>query len=222
MAETGASPEPEFELSRKTARRAQLTLNVLVVLSAVAASVFFLYVLHTIKPFGDRQTPEVNVPTSAVGQTIALLRSGDDSVLAVEMRDIDEAPSYRDALSDSMRQALGIENEGRLFRLRVHNAGKQRVEVRGPRMDVRDSDANDWPVQWLAQSGNAEKRSANGRLIAGQSTAEFELGPGETRQLYVFIPGKVPPAEKLASAEFRTESGLKVLLTRDDLRVSTP
>lgn len=214
--------EPEFEVSRKSARRAQMTLNVLVILSAVSASVFFVYVLHNLRPFGERQPPEVNVPTSSIGKTIALLRTEQDATLELELRDVDEAPEYRNALSDAMRKSMAISQSGRLYRLRVHNAGKQPLDVKSPRISVRDRSAADWNVRWLAEVAEAGNATPTGRLTLGQSAAEFTLQPGETRQLVVFIAGNAPPAEEFSSADFTADHGLKIALNRQEVKVSTP
>ncbi|MBX3473562.1 MAG: hypothetical protein KF754_04200 [Planctomycetes bacterium] len=212
--------ESPFERSRASARRAQWTLNILVVMSAVAASAFFLYVLNTINPFGERPAPEVNVPTSAVGLKYALLRSDAESALSLELRDIDEAPSYRDALGEQLRASLAITEAGRLFRLRVRNAGKEPVRIDAPQVSVRDKNGKDWQVRWLHEVADSGKATPQGRLILGQSSRDFALGAGESRQMYVFIAGAVPPAEDFSSAEFRAEPAIKVAMDRQEVKVT--
>lgn len=216
------APQGEFEISRKAAKRAQWTLNALVILSAVAASVFFVYVLHNLKPFGERTPPDVNVPTSAIPPSVAMLRTAKDATLALELRDLDEASGYRDSLSDSMRKSLAIEQPGRLYRLRVSNAGKESVEIKAPAISIRDTSGSDWTVRWLAEVSTAENATATGRMLLAQGASEFTLQPGESRQLTVFVPGNAPVAEQFHSAEFRTQSGLRVALNREEVKVATP
>lgn len=219
---TDPAPQGEFEISRKAAKRAQWTLNALVILSAIAASVFFIYVLHNLKPFGQRQPPDVNVPTSAILPTVAMLRTDKDATLALELRDVDEASGYRDSLSESMRTSLAITQPGRLYRLRVANAGKEAIEIKAPGLGIRDTKGSDWTVRWLAEVASAENATAAGRMMLAQGAHEFTLQPGESRQLNVFVPGSAPPAEDFHSAEFRTQGGLRVAMNRQEVKVATP
>jgi len=214
--------QSEFEVSRKAAKRAQITLNVLVVLSAISASVFFVYVLHNLQPFGQRQPPEVNVPTSAISATVGMLRTDKDADFSMELRDIDEASGYRDALSDTMRKSLAIEQPGRLYRLRVRNGRKDAVQVKAPRISIRDKNGTDWNVRWLAEVANAANATPSGRMLLGQAEAEFTLAAGESRQLLVFIAGAAPVAEDFSSAEFKADNGLRVAMNREDVKVGGP
>ncbi|MBE7492754.1 MAG: hypothetical protein HS108_13500 [Planctomycetes bacterium] len=216
------APQAEFEISRKAARRAQITLNVLVVLSAVAASVFFVYVLHNLRPFGKRDVPAVNVPTSAVGPAVGLLRTDKAATLFVELRDVDDAAGYRDTLSQSMARALGIARPGRLYRLLLRNAGKEAVEIRQPALAVRDKNGRDWVLRWLADVADAGTATAYGRMLLAQGVADGQLGPGESRQLLAFIEGEPPPAEQFHSAELTAQGGLRAKLEHQEVRVSAP
>src|SRR5690606_6519652 len=93
-------------------------LNILVGLSALAGAVFFAYVLYTVKPFGRKTADPIDVPVSAAGPRVGLLSADDkEAGLEITLRDIDDAPTYRDALSETMRRELGIEQPGRLYRL---------------------------------------------------------------------------------------------------------
>lgn len=216
------TPEPDaFEVHRKAAKRAQYALNLLVVLSATAASVFFAYVLYTIRPFSDRASNEVTVPTSAVGVTVPTLRSAKDAVVAVDLRDIDEAPEYRDRLGQAMCKSMGIKIEGRLYRLRVRNGGKEPVAIAAPRMTLKDKSGKTWTVRWLNDVADKSAASPTGMLTLAQSVPEFTLAPGESRQLVVFVEGKAPVGEDFESAEYAADAALKVAMTREDIKATT-
>jgi len=215
--------EPEaFEVHRKAARRAQLALNLMVVLSATAASVFFAYVLYTIRPFSDRASNEVTVPTSAVGATVPLLRSDKDAVVGAELRDIDEAPEYRDRLGQSMCKSMGIKAEGRLYRLRLHNGGKEAVAIAAPHLTVKDKSGKAWTVRWLKDVADKAAASPTGALTLSQADPEGTLQPGETRQLVVFIEGKGPVGEDFESAQFAADAAMNIAMVRQDLKVTQP
>ena len=223
MDEEASNTEPEvsFEQSRMETRRAQWALNILVVFSAVAGSVFFFYVLYTLRPFGSKEPPPVEVPTSSVGAKYGLLVGRDDaSGLDVLLRDIDEAPSYREQLSDVMRRDLGIGSGGRMYLLVIRNEGDEVLPVDAAQLTVRDKGGKDWQAQWLEQV--AKPAGATGKLRVTQSGHRFELGKGEERQLYVFIQSAgdaLPPsAEDFSAGSLKLASGLEVPLTHTEIK----
>lgn len=216
-----ADTEPqqsEFEISRAQARKAQIAMNVLVILSSVAASVFLFYVLVHLQPFGSRDNPEVDIATSAVPPQVPVLRGGKDGSLEVQLRDLDDATTYRDKLNDAMRKSLGVSAEGRLYRLRIHSGAKEPVEIAAPALEVQGGGA--WKVQWLSGVASRDAATATGRLTLDQGAAEYTLAPGESRQLVVFIPGDAPTVRDMTSGEF-TARGLRVPLTREEEKAGT-
>lgn len=225
MVEEAPETEPEavYEQSRDESRRAQWALNILVVFSAVAGSVFFFYVLYTIRPFGSKEPPPVEVPTSSVGAKYGLLVGHDEaSGLDVVLRDIDEAPSYREQLSEVMRRDLGISSGGRLYLLIIRNDGEATVDVNAGQLNAQDKGGKGWQVQWLEQA--AKPVSATGRLRVTQSGRRFELAKGEERQLYVFIQSAgdaLPPsAEDFSGGSLKLSSGLEVPLTHTEIKAA--
>lgn len=209
----------EFEQARRQASRAQWTLNAMVLLSAVAASLFLFYVLYQVRPFGSKRTAEVEIPTSPLSATVVVLQ-GDAGGMGVELRDYDEAAGYSTRLSDAARTSLGISEAGTLFRLRVSNPGSQALEVRAPGLTLRTAGGGAIGARWLADVASPEAASPTGRLILAQAVAEYTLAPGESRQLIVFAPGEPLAASGLTGGEF-TADGLKVALSRDEVRVAT-
>jgi hypothetical protein len=220
---TESEPVTGFEQSRKETRRAQWALNILVVFSAVAGSVFFFYVLYTIQLFGSKDPPPVEVPTSSVGAKFGLL-VGEDATTGVSavLRDIDEAPSYREKLSDVMRRDVGIQTAGRVYLFAIRNDGKGQVQINATSLVVRDDKGTQWTVQWLEQAARPDTASATGKLRLAQSKHNFELGAGEERQLYVFIPSSgdsLPPsAEDLASGTLIISGGIEISLTHTEMK----
>ncbi|MCB9934769.1 MAG: hypothetical protein H6840_03670 [Planctomycetes bacterium] len=225
MDEEATKPEPEvsFEQSRLETRRAQWALNILVVFSAVAGSVFFFYVLYTIRPFGSKEPPPVDVPTSSVGPKFGMLAGTDEaSGLGVVLRDIDEAPSYREQLSEVMRKDLGIERNGRMYLLIVRNDGEAPADVDAAQLTVRDGAEKGWEIQWLDQA--ASPASPTGKLRLTQSGRKFELAKGEERQLYVFIPSSgdsLPPsAEDLSGGSLKLTGGPDIPLSHTEIKAA--
>ncbi len=216
-------PEVSYEQSHAETRRAQWALNTLVVFSAIAGSVFFFYVLYTIRPFGSKEPPPVEVPTSSVGAKYGLLTGSDEaSGLGVVLRDIDEAPSYREQLSEVMRRDLGIAGNGRMYLLIIRNDGEAPAAVDAALLRVRDAAGQSWEVQWLDKA--ASPASATGRLRLAQSGHKFELSKGEERQLYVFIPSAgeaLPPsAEDFSGGSLKLASGLEVSLSHTEIKAT--
>ncbi|MCC6466306.1 MAG: hypothetical protein IT463_13285 [Planctomycetes bacterium] len=209
MNEAAPQPDDDFETARKQATRARWALNALVGLSALASALFFAYVLTRVAPRGKAEPPEVNVPTSAVAKTVGLLQ-GESGGLFVELRDLDEAPSYREAWSDRLRTDLGIAAKGRLYRLLVRNDGKEKAAFAGT-LSARDGSGTEWPVRWLKDVADATAGSDLGRMALAQAEPRFELAPGESRQLDVFVQSRgetLPPsAEDFASGSMALESG---------------
>ena len=156
QAESSSESEVKYEQSRSEAKRAQLGLNILVILSAVAGAAFFAYVLVTIRPFGSSEREPVNVPTSSVADRLGVLEGEDiDAGLYVVLRDIDEAPEYRAKLSERMREDLGIDSPGRLYLLIVRNHGEQPVSVKAGKLQVQDKDGRNWQMKWLSDVTDA-------------------------------------------------------------------
>jgi hypothetical protein len=213
-----------FESSAKEAKRAQWALNLLVALSAVAGAVFFGYVLYTIKPFGGKTPAPVNVPTSAMGAKFGLLVGEDESSgVMVALKDIDEAPSYREKLSEVMRRDLGIERGGRLYLLVVRNDGKDPVSVDAQTLNVKDGDGKSWSARWLDQVANSDQAAATGRMRLAQSAHKFDLEKGEERQLYVFIPsgdGMPPSGEDFQDGELKLSDKLTIPLKHKEIKAT--
>jgi hypothetical protein len=172
----------------------------------LAGAVFFFYVLNTINPFGTHTAENVEVPTSAAGARYGLLTGYHEATgLSVALRDIDEAPDYRDKLSDAMRAELGISGGGRLYLLVIHNDGEAAVNVAAEQLEVTDKQGSSWSVKWLDQA-------------AAQSGRTFELAKAAERQLYVFIEGTPPPAEDFASGAITLAGGIQISLTHTETR----
>lgn len=219
-----SKPEVHYEQSRTQAKRAQLGLNILVVLSAVSGAAFLSYVLVTIRPFGKGEAPGVNIPTSTVAERLGVLQGEDlEAGLFILLRDIDEAPEYRDKLSERMRADLGIAGEGRLYLLIVRNHGQDSATFNGDRLVAHDKDGATWNLRWLSQVADAESANAVGRMRLAQSGHSFELPAGAERQLYVFAgrdSSGPPSAESFIHGEVRLESGRRIALEHIDLKVA--
>jgi hypothetical protein len=219
MPEPELTPEPPFDSTRRDAKRVQWALNGLVVFSALAGAVFFFYVLNTINPFGTHTAENVEVPTSAAGARYGLLTGNHEATgLSVALRDIDEAPDYRDKLSDTMRVELGISGGGRLYLLVIHNDGEAAVNVAAEQLEVTDKQGSRWSVKWLDQAAAASTAGPTGRLRLAQSGRMFELAKAAERQLYVFIEGTPPPAEDFASGAITLAGGIQISLTHTETR----
>lgn len=219
MTEPETPQDQPFETSRRDAKRAQWALNGLVVFSAVAGAVFFIYVLYTINPFGKRTAEDIDVPTSSAGARYGLLIGTDETTgVGVILRDIDEAPEYRDKLSDNMRAELGISGSGRLYLLVIRNDGEASVNVAADVLAVTDKQGGKWTVRWLDQAASAESSGPTGRLRLAQSERKFDLAKGAERQLYVFIEGSPPPAEEFASGTISLAGGLEIALTHTETK----
>ncbi|MCB9894310.1 MAG: hypothetical protein H6839_07670 [Planctomycetes bacterium] len=222
---TGPKPDTSFEQSHKETRRAQWVLNILVVFSAVAGSLFFFYVLYTIQLFGGKDAPPVNLPTSSAGAKLGLLVGEDAGTgLNVVLRDVDEAPEYREKLSEVMRKDAGISAPGRLYLLIIRNDGKAAASVNATRFSVRDGGGKQWMVQWLEQAAKPEAATPMGKLRLGQSSHNFDLATGAERQLYVFIPAagdaSPPPAEELVTGTLTIAGGPEISLTHTELKAA--
>jgi hypothetical protein len=226
MAEESTTPAPEapFEHTRRDAKRAQWALNSLVIFSALSGAVFFFYVLSTIRPFGSKDADNVEVPTSSVGARYGLLVGVDEaSGLGVVLRDIDEAPEYRDKLSDTMRTELGISESGRLYLLGIRNDGAAPVSVAAEALQVTDEKGASWTVRWLDQTAGVETAGPTGRLRLAQSARKFELGKGEERQLFIFISANSeipPPAEDFSGGLLKLASGLEIALNHTETKAA--
>ncbi len=191
-----AEPEGGFESSRRDAHKAQIALNVLVILSALAASAFFFYVLYTIRPFGGSQVSNVDIPTSQPGAVIASVE-GEAGGLAVSVRDLDDADAYNAELSEKLRADMGISAKGRLLRLELHNTGKDERKVKLTSLTLTGDDGVQWACRWLDDVASRDSATALGKLRLSQGVREFTLPTGARRQLDIFIPGEPPGAGKL-------------------------
>lgn len=218
---TEDAPEPAFESSQKESRRATWALNGLVVLSALAGAVFFGYVLHTVNPWGGREAPPVEIPVSAPGAKVGMLVA-DKGGLSLTLKDVDEAPTYREELSRVMLRDLGISQTGRLYVLEVRNGGEQSREFAPGLFEVSDGQARKWRVQWLKDVADSGKATGTGALRLEQSAHRFSLAKGESRQLFVFIASGAdtpPSAEDLVAGEVQL-SGATVKLEHTEVKVA--
>lgn len=193
-------PDDPFQYTRVEARRAQLTLNFLVILSAVAGAAFFAYVLYSIRPFSSSPSDVVDIPTSGAAGVLTSIE-GESGGLAVAVRDLDDAPGYAEALSERLRNDMGIEQAGRLLRLTVRNAGNAPLEVKLGTLQLTARDGREFNAQWLAQVADVRAATATGRLHIGQAAHEFQLDAGAERQLSVFVPGDVPAVGELRAGK---------------------
>lgn len=216
-----ATSEVSYESSRKEARRASWALNSLVVLSALAGAVFFGYVLHTVQPWGGKEVPPVEIPVSSAGAKVGML-TGEKNGLTLTLRDIDEAPSYREQLNEVMLRDLGIDKAGRLYVLEVRNDGEATQQFNAQALAAADKDAKQWSVKWLADVTSSDKASAIGKLRLAQSAHRFELAKGESRHLYVFIESGAdlpPSAEDFVAGTLKTDNA-EVKLEHTEVKVA--
>lgn len=218
-------PTPQ-DREHKEARRAQWALNVLVVFSAFAGSVFFAYVLYSIRPFSPDEVPSVEGPTSSVGERVGLLSSVDEETgLAVTLRDVDNAPGYRRELSEVMRNGMGIESPGRIYLLIVRNLGEEEYDVNLRSLTV-SAGGESWAVRWVGDVAEDSNASAAGRMRIAQSESRFTLAPGAERQLYVHASagagGAAPAAEEFSGGELSLESGAVIGLAHEEQRLVEP
>ncbi|MBP9891690.1 MAG: hypothetical protein KBG84_07260 [Planctomycetes bacterium] len=187
-----------YEEARREAGRVRMWLNILVVLSAAASSIFLVYVIMRILPRGSGDAGNVEMPTSSAKEKVGVLRgqtSEGKVELSMELRDLDEAEGYREKYSEELRTALGVSEPGRLYAFSVRNLSKSEgVEFAGGTITLREKGGAEHVVSWLATV--AKPASALGRMTLTQSEAKFTLAPGERRELYVFVAAKgdMPPA----------------------------
>ncbi len=201
-------PDESFEQARRDARRAQLAMNALVILSAIAGAAFFGFVLFTIKPFGERVPEPVQIPTSQSSGTMSIVE-GDTGGLRAELRDLDPAPGYSGELSARLAADLGIGQSGRLYRLALRNGRDAPVEVSLGGFSLTGKDGTTWSAQWIGSVADAEKASAMGRLRLSQAASGVTLPPGGEYQLDVFIAGEPPAADGFTAG--RVELGSAVV-----------
>lgn len=187
-----------FETSRKQVRNAQVALNVLVVLSALAASCFFFFMLYTIRPFGGGGAANVEIPTSEPGAMVATIQ-GSAGGLGVTVRDLDDAEGYSTQLSDKLRADMGIDQAGRLYRLELANTGKADLVLKLTTLSLTGEDGLTHAARWIDAVASREQATALGKLRIAQSTREFTLPPGASRQLDIFLPGEPPPAARIVA-----------------------
>ncbi|MBX3459879.1 MAG: hypothetical protein KF696_07925 [Planctomycetes bacterium] len=200
-----AEEHEPYEASRKQVRNAQVALNVLVILSALAASCFFFFMLYTIRPFGGGGAANVEIPTSEPGAIVATVQ-GAAGGLRVIVRDLDDAEVYSRQLSDRMRADMGIEQEGRLYRLALENTGKQALEVKLNTLSLTGEDGATHSARWIDGVASRDNASALGKLRIAQSNREFTLPPGATRQMEIFVPGDPPPAARFTKGRINAGS----------------
>src|SRR5688572_6007839 len=143
-----------YESAAREASRVRLTLNILVVLSAAASSIFLVYVLLRIVPRNGGDLANIEVPTSSAREKTAFLRGqgvAGKAEIGFELRDIDEAAGYRERYSEELRNALGVDEPGRLYQLSVRNLSKsENVGFAGGTLALRDKAGVEYAVRWLA------------------------------------------------------------------------
>ena len=213
--------EQAFEGSRKEARRAAWALNSLVVLSALAGAFFFGYVLHNVWPRGNG-VPPIDIPVSTPGAKVGILTAEHDGV-TIELRDVDEAPEYRDELSEVMRRDLGIQEAGRLYLLVVRNTGEETYSFSPGSLTASDKHGKKWTVRWLDEVASKESANTVGRMRMAQSAHRFELAKSEERHLYVFIQSAdsfPPTAEDLVSGVLKNGSAEAIKLEHTEVKVA--
>ncbi len=218
------NPDDAFEQARREANKVRLTLNVLVILSAAASSIFLVYVLMRIIPRGNGDLANVDVPTSSSRDKTGVLRGSlraDKIDAAFELRDVDEAEGYREKYSDQLKDALGVENPGRLYAFGVRNLSKtEALEFSGGTLTLREKGGAEYVASWLATV--AHPKTPLGRMTLTQSEARFTLAAGERRELYVFVAAKgaLPPAAAdLAGGSVDVPGLPKVELARAEIPI---
>lgn len=224
--ESASANDVAYEEAARDASRARLMLNFLVILSAAASSVFLVYVLTRVLPRNGGDAANVDVPTSVAQAKVGVLRGqSTDSTreVAFELRDVDEAPGYRDKYSEKLREALGIERPGRLYQLTVRNLSKSEPLVfSGGTLRLRDKSGREYTALWLASVAQAERATALGRMTLAQSESVFTLAVGERRDLLVFVEsgGEMPPAtEDMVNGTLEGSSLKKVNLERVEITI---
>ncbi|MBK8205710.1 MAG: hypothetical protein IPK87_02830 [Planctomycetes bacterium] len=211
-------PEGGFESSRRDAHKAQIALNVLVILSALAASAFFFYVLYTVRPFGGSQASNVDIPTSQPGAVIAFVE-GEAGGLTASVRDLDDAEAYNAELSEKLRADMGIASNGRLLRLELHNTGKDERKVKLTSLTLTGDDGVQWACKWVDDVASRDAATALGKLRLNQGAREFTLPVGARRQLDIFVPGEPPGAGKLKSGRLDA-GGVQIELEHKETRAA--
>ncbi|MCC6574866.1 MAG: hypothetical protein IT462_13890 [Planctomycetes bacterium] len=224
--EVNQQPDPmvEFEYSSRQAASARFALNLLVILSAAASSLFLVYVLARVIPRGGGPGASVNVPTSAVAPRVGQLSGthiGAALDFSVKLRDIDEAAGYRDQLSEQMRNALGVSARGRIYRLQIENSAKSALlQVKGGSLHV-NAKAGGFDAGWLGGVASADKADSTGKLLLAQSAEKFDLQPGESRTMYVFVAatgnGLPPAAEDMTDGVLKLEGIGEIALRREEV-----
>ncbi len=181
-----------YEAARREANKVRLTLNFLVILSAAASSVFLVYVLMRIIPRGNGDLANVDVPTSSSRDKTGMLRGqvkAGKLEAAFELRDVDEAEGYREKYSEQLRDALGVNDPGRLYAFSVRNlSATEALEFSGGTLTLREKGGAEFVATWLATV--AKPKTPLGKMALTQSQARFTLSPGERRELYVFVGAK--------------------------------
>jgi hypothetical protein len=213
-----------FEEARREASKVRFALNFLVILSAAASSIFLVYVLMRIIPRGGSDLANVDVPTSSARDKTGMLRgqvSSGKIEAAFELRDVDEAEGYREKYSDQLRDALGVENPGRLYAFSVRNLSKtEGLDFSGGTLTLQEKGGAEYVASWLATV--AHPKTPLGRMALTQSQAKFLLSPGERRELYVFVAAKgaLPPAAADLTGGSIEAPGLpKVALSRAEVPI---
>ncbi|KAA0209590.1 hypothetical protein EDM80_14615 [bacterium] len=224
--EPASANDVAYAEAARDASRARLMLNFLVILSAAASSVFLVYVLTRVLPRNGGDAANVDVPTSVAQAKVGVLRGQSTETareVAFELRDLDEAPGYRDKYSEKLREALGIERPGRLYQLTVRNLSKSEPLVfNGGTLRLRDKAGREHTALWLASVAQAERATALGRMTLAQSESVFTLAVGERRDLLVFVEsgGEMPPAaEEMVNGTLEGGSLKKVNLERAEVTI---
>lgn len=214
----------DYEAARRSANRAQWALNFLVTLSAVAGSVFFFYVLYTIRPWASSVKEPVNVETSNAPASWQVIAGGEATGVWAELRDLDEAAEYRKQLSEQWRRDLGIAADGMLYRLFITNHSET-ATMELASCELRTSGGATFSIQWLEAVTRPGNANPTGQFRLKQSESKFTLGKGETRQLAVFVPatdaGNPPAATELIGGSLRFRDGSTIELLPEKVKAQT-
>jgi hypothetical protein len=218
MSEPEQTPEYDpYAVSRKDARKANIILNTLVVISAMAGSAFLLYVAHHILPvFGSSPSVE-EVQTSRVRPTVTVL-TGEADGLAYVIRDLDDAEAYSRELSARILHDIGATETGLIYRLVVRNTGESAVRVQLQAIRMGTDDGRRLEGGWLHEVGSTDRATPVGALRLAQQARVFELAAGSERQLEFFVPGVPPAMDKIRDGSIEKADGSRVNLRRQEFR----
>jgi len=217
---SGTDHDPEIDpyaISSKDAKRANLILNVLVVISAMAGSAFLLYVAHTVFPAFRSSTPVEDVHTSRTRPMLSFL-TGSAGDLTVLVRDLDDAEGYNRDVSSRIAGDLGIARSGLIYRIVIQNSGETEQRVRIAEVSIQGDDGQRWQGAWLDAVADREAATPTGSLRLGQQSRDFVLPAGAQRQLEFFVEGQAPAMSNTRSGRLKFGDGSVIELRRQDVR----